>query len=266
MTLPDADLMPPEAALAALAWQLEMGADIAVSDAPVNRYEAPPAPKLPKMGAGSNIQPVSAAPVIPQIEETAPDIARIMAGRCTTLDELRNAMAVFDHCALKKGARNLVFSDGNPEARVMIVGEAPGRDEDVQGKPFVGRAGQFLDRMFATIGLSRTGSGDEGLYITNVLPWRPPQNRDPSPDEIAMLLPFLERHIALIQPEVLVLMGNTACKALLGRSGITRMRGQWTEAANLPALPMFHPAGVLRDPMKKRGCWSDLLSLQARLR
>lgn len=262
----DADHLSADAALAALAWQLDMGVDEAIGDAPVNRFDAPPAPKLPKMGATSNIQAPSAAPALPQIEETAPDIARIMAGRCETLEELRNAMAVFDHCALKKGARNLVFSDGVPDARVMIVGEAPGREEDQQGKPFVGRAGQMLDRMFASIGLSRTGDAQTGLYITNVLPWRPPQNRDPSADEIAMLLPFLERHITLVQPEIIVLMGNSACKALLGRTGITRLRGTWTEVQNRPALPMFHPAGVLRDPLKKRGCWADLLSLQARLR
>ncbi|MEM7439201.1 MAG: uracil-DNA glycosylase family protein, partial [Pseudomonadota bacterium] len=150
MSLPDASHLSYDAALAALAWQVEMGVSDPISDAPVNRYEAAPAPALPKMGSGSNIQPLSAPPVIPQVQETAPDIARIMAGRADTLTDLRNAMAVFDHCALKKGARNLVFSDGNPAARVMIVGEGPGREEDVQGKPFVGRAGQMLDRMFAS--------------------------------------------------------------------------------------------------------------------
>ncbi len=144
----------------------------------------------------------------------------------------------------------------------MIVGEAPGRDEDLQGKPFVGRAGQLLDRMLGAIGLSRA----ENVYITNVLPWRPPQNRDPKPDEIAMLTPFLARHIALVAPEVLVVMGNISCDALLGRRGITRLRGKWAEAQGLPALPMFHPAYLLRQPQMKREAWADLLELKAKLR
>ncbi|MEM7441553.1 MAG: uracil-DNA glycosylase, partial [Pseudomonadota bacterium] len=161
--------------------------------------------------------------------------------------------------------RNLVFSDGNPAARVMIVGEGPGREEDVQGKPFVGRAGQMLDRMFASIGLERTNEGTDSLYITNVVPWRPPQNRDPEPDEIAMMLPFLERHIALVNPDIIVPMGNIACQALLGRKGITRLRGTWVETQGRPALPMLHPAFVLRDPIRKRDCWADLLALKARM-
>jgi uracil-DNA glycosylase len=180
---------------------------------------------------------------------------------------LREALAGYDHCELKKGARNLVFADGNPAARVMIVGEAPGRDEDMQGLPFVGRAGQLLDRMFDAIGMGRAHP-DPGraLYIANVLPWRPPQSRDPSPDEIAMMLPFLRRHVELAGPEVLVLMGNHSCHALLGRKGITRLRGQWTEALGRPALPMFHPDDLLRNPAAKREAWHDLLMLQARLR
>ncbi|MEM8581438.1 MAG: uracil-DNA glycosylase, partial [Pseudomonadota bacterium] len=146
------------------------------------------------------------------------------------------------------------------------LGEAPGRDEDIQGRPFVGRAGQLLDRMLAAIGIARSDP-DPGraVYITNVLPWRPPQNRDPRPDEIAMMLPFVERHIALAQPEFLILMGNISCQAMLGRKGITRLRGIWTEAAGLPVLPMFHPAYLLRNPAMKRAAWEDLLSIQARL-
>jgi DNA polymerase len=149
----------------------------------------------------------------------------------------------------------------------MFVGEAPGRDEDRIGKPFVGQAGQLLDRMLAAIGLDRT-SGDpaSAVYITNVIPWRPPENREPSPEEIAMMRPFLERHIRLAEPEVLVIVGNISCAALLGRRGITRLRGQWTEALGLPALPMFHPAYLLRNPAEKRQAWHDLLMLQARLR
>lgn len=255
------------AALTALDWQIELGADEAIGDTPVNRYEQAVKPAkrpIPKTGPTSNIKPIDVMPVIPQVQETAPDIARILAGRCHDLETLRNAMATFDLCALKKGARNLVFSDGNPAARVMIVGEAPGVEEDKQGKPFVGRAGQLLDKMFDAINMSRS-STENPLYITNVMPWRPPQNRDPNDAEIAMMLPFLERHIMLANPDVLLPMGNIACKALLGKTGITRFRGQWTEAFGKPALPMFHPAGVLRDPLKKRECWADLLALQDRL-
>lgn len=266
-------LMTPEmiAARAALEWQLDMGVDEAMSETPINRYELPkPAPKatanLPKMGASSNIQPVSALPDFMPPEENGADIAALMAGQATTLDALRNALAVFDQCALKKGARNLVFADGNPAARVMVIGEAPGRDEDREGKPFVGRAGQLLDKMFGAIGLSRVGeSAQDALYITNVMPWRPPQNRDPSPDEIAMMLPFLARHVALADPDFIVLMGNTACQAVLGRKGITRMRGKWVEALGKPVLPMFHPAALLRDSLKKREAWADLLSLQEKM-
>ena len=156
----------------------------------------------------------------------------------------------------------MVFSDGVPGARVMIIGEAPGRDEDREGRPFVGRAGQLLDRMLAAIDLSRASS----VYITNVLPWRPPQNRDPMPEEIAMMQPFLHRHIALANPDVLVVAGKHSCQARLGKRGITRLRGGWTEAQGKPALPMFHPAYLLRNPAAKREAWADLLSLKARLR
>ncbi len=251
------------AALAALEWQFEMGVDEAISETPVNRYDQPKS--LPKMGASSNIKPVEMPKPLP-VADGAADVARLMAARCKDLAELRNAMAVFDHCALKKGARSLVFADGNPVARVMVIGEAPGRDEDMQGKPFVGRAGQLLDKMFAAIGLSRSGEAPEdALYITNVMPWRPPQNREPTHDEIAMMMPFLERHIALVNPDILVLMGNTACSAILGKKGITRLRGKWTEAFGKPVLPMFHPAALLRDGMKKRDAWADLLALKAKL-
>jgi DNA polymerase len=175
-------------------------------------------------------------------------------------------MAAFPHCPLKQGARQLVFADGRPGARVMIVGEAPGREEDEQGKPFVGRAGRLLDRMFAPVGLARDApSPPEALYITNILPWRPPQNRDPRPEEIAMMTPFLERHVALAGPELLIAMGNISCQALLGRRGITRLRGTWAQALGLPCLPMFHPAYLLRNPAAKREAWADVLEVAARL-
>ena len=249
------DDMSPEDALAALAWQVELGADEAILEAPVNRFEAPVA------APATASPPVAEAPVAP-VADTAP-----IAARAADLDALRAEMAAFEGCALKKGARNLVFADGLAGAHVMIVGEAPGRDEDREGKPFVGRSGQLLDRMFAAIGLSRQAEApDAALYITNTLPWRPPQNRDPSVDEIAMLLPFLRRHIELAAPRVIVTMGNAATKTLLETTtGITRMRGQWGAYAGVPLLPMFHPAALLRDPLKKRLAWADLLSLKARL-
>lgn len=242
-------------ARALLEWQLEFGADEAIADAPVNRFElAADAPKKPK----------APEPVAMPALQSGPDpvqVARQMADASPSLEALRGAIGAFEHCELKKGARNLVFSDGVAGAPVMIIAEAPGREEDREGRPFVGRAGQLLDNMLAAIEMSRASN----VYITNVLPWRPPQNRDPKPEEIAMMLPFLERHVALAQPEMIILMGNIACQAVLGKRGITRLRGQWTEAMGTPVLPMFHPAYLLRNPEKKRETWSDLLNLKAKL-
>jgi DNA polymerase len=254
--------------LTALDWQIQLGADEAIGDEPINRYEhslESTKRPIPKTQPSSNIKSIVEMPANPQLDKAAQDVARIFAARCNDLETLRNAIATFEYCALKKGARNLVFSDGNPTARVMIIGEAPGRTEDQVGKPFMGRAGHLLDKMFAAIDMNRQSKGDTALYIANVMPWRPPQNRDPNDEEIAMMLPFLERHIAIVNPDILVPMGNIACKAVLGKTGITRMRGQWTEAFGKPTLPMFHPAGVLRDPLKKRECWADLLALKDRL-
>lgn len=253
------------AAKAALEWQIELGVDACIGDTPINRYEVKP--QKGGLGPTSNLAPISDMPSVMPAQDSAVDIAGILAGRCADLAGLRDAMAVFDHCALKKGAKNLVFSDGNAIARVMVVGEAPGRDEDSQGLPFVGAAGQLLDKMFAAIDLTRTGqTPQDALYITNVMPWRPPQNRDPEPEEITMMLPFLKRHIELASPDLIVLMGNTACQAVLGRKGITRLRGTWTKAFGKPIIPMFHPAALLRDGSKKRETWIDLLAIQARLR
>ena len=247
-------------ARALLEWQVELGAFDAVQDAPVNRYEVPAAVEKPKKAA----EPVAPGIVAP-VKVDAVAAAERLAADAETLEDLRAVVQGFKLCELKKGARNLVFSDGMPGARVMLVGEAPGRDEDREGRPFVGRAGQLLDKMLGAIDMGRARE-DSPVYITNVLPWRPPQNRDPKPEEIAMMRPFLMRHIALAKPEVLVLVGNWACQALLGKRGITRLRGQWTEAAGLPALPMFHPAYLLRSPEFKREAWADLLSLKAKLR
>ncbi|MBL9057729.1 MAG: uracil-DNA glycosylase, partial [Rhodobacteraceae bacterium] len=150
--------------------------------------------------------------------------------------------------------------------RVLILGEAPGRDEDLEGRPYVGRAGQLLDRMFAAIGLSRISPDPAtALYITNVMPWRPPGNRDPEPAEIALMRPFVERHIALADPDLIVVMGNTPLLALTGQKGILRARGTWTEALGKPLMPMTHPAYLLRNPIAKREAWADLLAIRDRL-
>jgi len=249
-------------ALALLEWQVELGVLDGVQDTPVNRYEVPATVEKPKKPAAPAAMPVgNVAP--PKVDAVA-EAERAAAG-AQTLEALRDAMAQFPHCELKKGARNLVFSDGIPGAPVMLVGEAPGRDEDREGRPFVGRAGQLLDKMLGAIDMGRTRA-DAPVYITNVLPWRPPQNRDPRPEEIAMMRPFLMRHIALAKPKVLVIVGNWSCQALLAKRGITRLRGTWTRVGDLPALPMFHPAYLLRSPEFKREAWADLLSLKAKLR
>ncbi len=243
-------------ALAALAWQIELGADESIADAPVDRYDVPAAVAKPAAKAAA---PVGVAPPVKEIDPVA--IARAAAEAAQDLEGLKRALEAFDHCDLKLGARNLVFSDGMPGARVMIVTETPTRQEDREGRPFAGRAGQLLDKMLSAIDLSR----DSSIYTSSVLPWRTPQDRDPKPEEIAMMLPFLHRHIALAQPDVLVLMGNQSCQALLGKRGITRLRGEWTEVAGKPALPMLHPEQLMRTPLAKRDAWADLLSLKARL-
>ncbi|MEN8894333.1 uracil-DNA glycosylase [Planktotalea arctica] len=251
-------------AKALLEWQVEFGVTETISDVPVNRFEVAPEPKAkPVLVAAAQaraapVRPMHPAPV--EVDGTA--LARAASAGAHDIAALKVAMAGFEACELKRGARNLVFADGTPGARVMVIGEAPGREEDRDGLPFVGAAGQLLDKMLGAIDLSRT----ENAYLTNVLPWRPPQNREATPEEIAMLLPFLERHVTLAKPDFLVLMGNVACQAVLGKRGITRLRGEWDEAMGLPVLPMFHPAYLLRNPEKKREAWADLLSLKARLR
>lgn len=252
------------AALAALAWQIDCGADEIIGDAPINRYALAAEPAKAQAQAAKPSPAIAAT--VPVAEDPV-SAARAAAGRAETLETLREAVTTFDLCDLKKGARNTVFADGNPRARVLILGEAPGADEDREGRPFVGRAGQLLDRMFAAIGLSRTSpDAQSALYITNVMPWRPPGNRDPEPAEIAMMRPFVERHIALADPEIIVVMGNTPLFALTGSRGILRTRGNWSQTLGKPLLPMTHPAYLLRNPAAKREAWADLLSLKARLR
>ncbi|MEM8730163.1 MAG: uracil-DNA glycosylase [Pseudomonadota bacterium] len=268
-----------QTAEALLAWQVEMGATEAIGDKPVDRYAiASPSGASSSSASGRGVPPpgTPAAPgpgqpphalpsgAVPDQASDAPDpvaLAAQAAQSATTLEELQAALEAFEGCELKRGARSTVFCDGIAGARVMVIGEAPGRDEDRDGKPFVGRAGQLLDLMLAPVGLSR----QENVYITNVLPWRPPQNRDPRPDEIAMMKPFLAAHVRLAKPEVLVIMGNISCQALLGKRGITRLRGTWDQALDLPALPMFHPAYLLRNPPAKRAAWADMLELRVRL-
>ncbi|MCC7319548.1 MAG: uracil-DNA glycosylase [Rubellimicrobium sp.] len=260
-----------EAALAALAWQVELGVSDAIGDSPIDRHTlgaaaaaARPAPvAAPPPRAAS---PTLASPPTPAADQVAAVArARAAAEGAGTLGALASAMeqAPSD---LRLGARHFVFADGNPQARLMIVGEAPGRDEDLEGRPFVGKAGQLLDRMLAAIGLARDHPDPaQSVYITNVLPWRPPGNRTPDPAEIAEFLPFLERHIALAAPDALLLMGNTPCQALFGQAGITRIRGAWRQVQGIPALATFHPAYLLRTPAAKREAWADLLALRARL-
>jgi uracil-DNA glycosylase len=254
-----------QADLAALAWLIEMGADEAICDAPVDRFAevgaaAPAAPAAPMPDAG---------PPVPPVEAAAGGVAgaAALAAACGDLPALRAALEGFEGCGLRHGARNLVFADGDPAARIMLVGEAPGREEDLAGLPFVGASGVLLDRMLASIGLARNAA-DPGrsAYITNVLPWRPPRNREPSADEVAMLLPFLFRHIELADPEILILLGSPACRAVLQTSaGVTRLRGTWNAWRGRPVMPMLHPAALLRDPELKRLAWADLLAVQARL-
>ena len=273
MSSPDA--ISTEAAAALLRWQIEMGADEAIGDAALNRLAPPPVATLspsappPAERPSPQMRPLAAAPpaaLADSLAEAAQS-ARRLAAAADSIEALAAAVAAFDACPLKRTATNTVFADGNPAAPLLIIGEAPGADEDRIGKPFVGRAGQLLDRMLAAIGLDRTG-----VQITNVIYWRPPGNRKPTAAEIASCLPFVFRHIVLSQPRVLVLAGGTAASALLPvTDGITRLRGRWFDlavpglAAPVPTLPMFHPAFLLRAPERKRDAWRDLLALKARL-
>jgi len=259
--------LPPEqiALLASLRWQIAMGADEATQEHPVAR--------APRLEAARVEVPRAAPPEVQQAARGATPIrkptphgeaAAALAAGASTLDELRAAMAEFTGSPLRETATNLVFSDGVPGAPVMVIGEAPGAEEDRLGKPFAGASGQLLDRMFASIGLNRA----ESLYITNFLPFRPPGNRMPTDAEIALFLPFVLRHIALAKPRVLVLAGGVAAKGLLrSREGITRLRGRWHQVSILDvqvlkALPTLHPDYLIRNPVAKRDAWADLLMLQ----
>ncbi|MCZ8186692.1 MAG: uracil-DNA glycosylase [Beijerinckiaceae bacterium] len=250
------------------------GVDMVVGDEPVNRLQPPPAvPEReaeahPARPAPANAAPPPSSPAIraaPPAPDDAIMQARLQARSATSLEELATIMAAFDGCALKATASRLVFADGNPKARVMIIGEAPGREEDETGKPFVGRAGQLLDKMLKAIGLDRNG-----VYIANVVPWRPPGNRTPTPQEVAICLPFIHRQIELAGPEFLLTMGAPATQNLTGRrDGILRLRGQWFDVEvaerKIPTLATLHPAYLLRQPGQKALAWRDLRALRARL-
>lgn len=256
-------------ALAALRFYLDAGVDEAIDDTAPDRTIAPPPPamtqRLQSVAAETRPAAVAARPAVAVGGDIALAEAERLARAATDLAALKAAIAGFEGSGLKATASNIVFADGNPESQVMLVGEAPGREEDLKGLPFVGESGKLLDRMMAAIGRDRTS-----LYITNVLPWRPPGNRNPTQEEIALFLPFVRHHIALVRPKVLLLLGNISAKTLFDTTeGITRMRGKWREVAiadqAIPAMATYHPAFLLRQPGAKREAWRDLLSLEARL-
>ena len=255
----DQNDMTPQRAAAILGWLAEMGADEIIAELPVDRLAPPPA------------APVTAPQVVQPAALQPGEASAHPASACQTLADIVTALSAFDACPLKKTATNLCYADGNPRARVMLVGEAPGRDEDLQGKPFVGRSGQLLDRMLAAIGLSRQADDRESsVFITNVIFWRPPGNRTPTEAESTMCLPFLLRTIELQKPDFIVCLGATPAHRLTGRrDGILKMRGKWTEAnvsgRTIPLLPTLHPAYLLRQPAQKRLAWRDMLALRQML-
>jgi uracil-DNA glycosylase family 4 len=258
-------------AAAMIEWLVEMGADEIVGDLPVNRLVAAPKPVARPQAKKPSAAPlIRAVPPPAQIPATS-DAAR-MAGECITLADIAEALMRFDACPLKKTATNLCFADGNPEADVMLIGEAPGRDEDIEGKPFVGRSGQLLDRMLQAIGLSRHGETPQNsVYISNVIFWRPPGNRTPTDQETLMCLHFLKRAIEIKQPRLLVCLGAIPTQRLTGTTeGILKLRGRWFDFASgqgsIPLLATLHPAYLLRQPAQKRLVWRDLLSLKQKLK
>ncbi len=254
-----------------LVFYAEAGVDALVGEQPVDRFATVEATAVPVRVA----QPAT-SPRVPEIKahtapaalpapEEAAMAAREAAKGAQTLDELRAILDKFDGCALKATATQLVFADGNSQAKVMFVGEAPGRDEDIEGLPFVGRSGKLLDRMLAAIGLDRTS-----VYIANIVPWRPPGNRTPTPQESQICLPFILRQIQLVDPDILVCLGGPSAQTLLGiKEGITKTRGRWfnfnTGKRMIRAIPTFHPAFLLRSPLQKRFAWHDFLAIRKAL-
>jgi uracil-DNA glycosylase family 4 len=274
-------LIPPRDLLSFYA---EAGVDAAVGETPNDYLSAPsisppasplageartnsaPTPTLPRKGGGS---PAYAAPTAgpssaPAVPEAAVMGAREAAKSAASLDELRTLLDEFNGCALKATASRLVFADGNPEGRVMFVGEAPGREEDIEGLPFVGRSGKLLDQMLTSIGLDRTK-----VYIANIVPWRPPGNRTPTPVETQICLPFIQRQIELADPDILVCVGGPSAGGLLNMQGILKNRGRWvsyqTGTREIRAMATLHPAYLLRSPIAKRLAWRDFLAIKKAL-
>jgi len=246
--------------LAVLDWYRAAGVDIAVGDEPVDRFAVRPRP-TPAAPPQENAAP----PVNLLSIGSDPAEARRLAASAQTLPELQQILGAYDGCGLKLRATQLVFADGNPEAEIMLIGEAPGAEEDRQGKPFVGRSGQLLDRMLAAIGLDRTK-----VYIANTVPWRPPGNRAPTPEEAALCLPFLQRQVELVAPKVIMTLGGPAMQTVFSpTAGIIKMRGRWSTVPigqhQADAMPTLHPAYLLRNPAAKQQAWRDLLSLRLKL-
>ncbi len=253
-----------------LRWYVQAGVDETVGEIPVNRYAsaqvagaAKPRPASPQQLATSATTGSGRQPTIAAEATTSAHLAM----ECHSLPELRVAMEAYEGCGLKRTCQRTVFADGNPAASVMLIGEAPGADEDRLGLPFVGASGKLLDRMLATIGLDRSSA-----YITNVVPWRPPGNRKPEPTEVELCLPFIERHIELVAPAILVFLGGAPASALLARQeAISRLRGRWMDYSSsrlprpVPAMPTYHPAYLLRTPLHKRDAWRDFLAVRKRL-
>ncbi|PLP59723.1 uracil-DNA glycosylase [Mesorhizobium loti] len=267
-----------------LAFYMEAGVDEALAEEPVDRFaemaqaqaaarpasapEPSPDRRPQAFVENSPAAPPQRGPATAAVpDEAQAQLARQLASRASNLDELREAMAGFDGCNLKFTAKNLVFADGNPNAALMLVGEAPGRDEDLEGLPFVGRSGRLLDRILAAIGLDRNSA-----YIANVIPWRPPGNRTPTPHETEICRPFIERQIELVNPKVLVNLGGPSAKTLLNTTeGILRLRGNWRAhmtagGTTIPAMPTLHPAYLLRTPAHKRLAWRDFVEVKMKLR
>jgi uracil-DNA glycosylase family 4 len=253
-----------------LAFYLEAGVDCALMDEPVNRLSDADVAPVSDVAPVLLVKTVPATPPAPRptpepMPEVAIQSAREAARAAPSLEVLRDLLEQFEGCALKSTATRLVFADGNPKARIMFVGEAPGRDEDIEGRPFVGRSGQLLDRMIAAIGLDRSTA-----YIANVIPWRPPGNRTPTPQETQICLPFIQRQIELVNPDVLVTLGNPSTQTLLQtRDGIMKTRGRWfdydTGTRKIRALATFHPAYLLRSPSYKKLAWQDLRAIAVAL-
>jgi|SRR5215207_1117625 len=274
--------LPSDAALSLLRWYTQMGVDVAVSEEPVDRLApfrpAPAAsslnalePEVNGHAAQASDRRAAALTIAPAsaLLTTNPDAvvlaAREQAASAPSLEALRAILERFEGCALRATATRLVFGDGSATARVMLVGEAPGREEDVEGRPFVGRSGQLLDRMLAAIGLDRSSA-----YIANLVPWRPPGNRTPTPQEAAVCKPFLERQIELVDPDVLVCLGAPSAQALLGaKDGILKLRGRWmsyeTGSRRIRAMATLHPAYLLRQPVQKRFAWRDFRAIASAL-